>query len=363
MKNYVITFGGDSCEHDVSVITALSAYNAINQQFNILPIYLKNAKFYLCKNPLKIEKIINFSKKDFSEVCFSGGELRFVGKRKKGVRVDCAINCNHGGGGENGALAGVFELAAIPYTSAGVFPSALYMDKVFGKHFLEKKKFPVVPYKVCRSVSDLSAAETLGFPVIVKPARQGSSIGIGIAKDAEELAKAFDFAKRFDDKVLVEKALEGFTELNCAAYLRGGEIIISDIEKIETKGDFYDFDSKYGAGGASRQIPAVIEDKLTDRIKRITAEIYRYSELRGVVRIDFLLSSTGKLYVNEINTVPGSLAFYLFKGQGINLSELICDLAEEGIAEYERKKEKITCFKDGILSDFNASKLEIGVKK
>ncbi len=363
MKNYVITFGGESCEHDVSVITALSAYNAINRQFNILSVYLKNASFFLCKKSLKIEKIVNFSKKNFEEVFFSDGEMRFVGKRKKGVRIDCAINCNHGGGGESGALAGVFELADIPYTSAGVFPSALYMDKVFTKYFLEKKKFPVVPYKIIRGENDLSVAEELDYPVILKPARQGSSIGISVATNAEELKNAYELAKKFDEKVLAEKALENFTELNCAAYRHNGEIIVGDIEKIETKGEFYDFDSKYGKEGATREIPAVIEEKLAERIKKITADIYRFSELCGVVRIDFLLSDKGKLYVNEINTVPGSLAFYLFKGQGINLSRLLCDLAEEGIARFEKKKKIVTSFDNNILSEFNASKLEFGVKK
>lgn len=362
MKTIGLTFGGDSCEHDISVITAFSVINSINDIFNIVPIYIKNGKFYISKKTVKFNKIVNFLKKKFKEVGFSAGSLYCLGMKDKRIKLDCVLICNHGGGGENGALCGVFEMAGIPYTSAGIFQSALFMDKIFTKFFLEKKKFPFVPYRVCK-FEDLNSAEELGYPLIVKPARQGSSVGIGLAKTMAELVECFKFAAEFDDKILIEKALVNFTELNCAAYLSNGKIIVSDVERVGIPGEYYDFKAKYMSNEATREIPAQIDNKLTEKIKRMTTEIYKIAELKGVVRIDYLLSENGKLYVNEINTVPGSLAFYMFKRQGTDMKKLVKDIVEEAIKFFEKKEKLISSYNADVLAGFNVSKLELGVKK
>ena len=361
MKNIVLLFGGDSCEHDVSVITALSVYNSIKEICRILPIYVKNGTFYLCKKSLKINKIRNFSQKNFSEVAFASGGMSMLSRKKKKIPIFCAVNCCHGGCGENGALAGLLENARIPQTSPGVYQSALFMDKVFTKYFLEKKKISVVPYRVV-SKDDYDVAKELGFPLIVKPARQGSSIGIGVVENEDKLPDAIDLAASFDDKIIVEKALVGFTELNCAAYRKGKVVIVSEIEKIVSDKKYYDFDSKYVKNDVSREIPANIDEKITDRIKNITKSLYVSSELKGVVRVDFLLSATGKLYVNEVNTVPGSLAFYLFKGMG-GFRRIVFDTIAEARRQFEEREKLITDFSGNVLDNFDESKLDAGVKK
>lgn len=361
MKNLILLFGGDSCEHDVSVITALSVYNSIKDVCRILPIYVKNNTFFMCKKTLKIDKIVNFSQKEFYEIGFASNCLYFVGRRKKKIPVYCAVNCCHGGNGENGALAGALDMAGIPQTSPDVYQSALFMDKAFTKYFLEKKKFSVVPYRVVTK-NDFEAARELAFPLIVKPAAQGSSIGITVAETEDELSEAIEFASKFDKKILVEKALVGFTELNCAAYKKGDEIIVSEVEKIVSDKKYYDFASKYVKNDVSRETPAKIDDKMTERVKNLTRSLYVASELKGVVRVDFLLSATGKLYVNEVNTVPGSLAFYLFKGKG-GIRRIVFDTVSECRADFEEKAKLIKDYSGDVLSNFDEGKLEMGVKK
>lgn len=363
MKNICLIFGGNSYENEVSVITTFFVEKVLISNFRLFTIYKKNNKFYICKKLLNFEKIANFAKSHFHEVFFC--ENGFVYKKSgRKVNVDCVINCCHGGEGENGAIAGMMECFGIPYTSAGVYPSSLFMDKCLTKVFLRYYKIPTLPFLSAIGEIDYSAVDKIGYPIVVKPARLGSSIGIDIAFNADELQKAIAFASGFDDKLLLEKGLTSFSELNCAAYKRGSEIIISEIEEIVNGSKLYDFGTKYIHNDVIRNIPADISEECKEKVIAYTRKIYEKAELEGVIRVDFLLDKIeNKVYVNEVNVVPGSLAFYLFKKKGISFSELLFDLIQEGIEKAKAYQKEIPISPNGILLKMSEESFEDGVKK
>lgn len=332
MKSIAIVFGGDSYENEVSVISAYIAYNSLFIRYNIYPIFIKNDIFYLCKKSINLQKIANFSKKYFSQVLFCKNGFVYYGTKKK-IELDCVLNCCHGGKGENGALSGLFESLGLPYTSADMFPSALFMDKVHTKEFLAENDLPFVPYLVLNGASLDSIGEVLGYPLIVKPARLGSSIGIELASNGKELRENYVFATNFDEKVLVEKALTNFCELNCAAYSYNGEVILSEVEEINNHSMVYDFGSKYLHNDVERNIPPQnIPQDIVDKVAEYTRIIYKKGEMKGVMRVDYLYDRDGKrLFVNEVNVIPGSLAFYLFQKKGIPFVKMLSEMIEEGI--------------------------------
>ena len=360
MKNIIITFGGESCERDISVITAITAYNAVFATYRIFPIYLKDDKFYSVKNISKIKEIANFSLSNFYEVEFKCGCMQKTGIFSKKIPISCAIICNHGGVGENGALEGFFETVGIPCTAPDVFQCAMFMDKIFTKQFLNNW-VRTLPWQELHKGESCNLNK-IEYPAIVKPARLGSSIGIGIAKTESELKERLEFAFNFDSIVLVEKALENFIEFNCAAFKYKGKTIVSDVEMLSFEREFYDFESKYLSSQiANREFPAKISDVLKDEIKETTKLIYEKSRCKGVIRIDYLYD--GNLYVNEVNAVPGSLSFYLFKNKNIDMEKLLDMLIEESEKEFKKRKELINTFESSILENINVDKLTFGVKK
>ena len=190
MKTLALVFGGESCEHDISVITALSVYNAIKNRFQVYPVYLKEGLFWTGEALKDVSFYAEFDIKKLKETTFRPGLM--VVKKRFGYahyKIDCVLVCNHGGVGENGSLSGYFEIVGIPYTSSDPVGSGICMDKVLTKYFLEKFRFPVVNYRVYRKGGKVSKVEELGYPVILKPARLGSSVGISYVRNREELEK------------------------------------------------------------------------------------------------------------------------------------------------------------------------------
>lgn len=360
MKNLILLFGGDSCENDISIITAFSTYKALKCIYNIIPIYIKNGAFLHIKNMQKIGNLSKITSTKFSEVNISKGKLKFNNFFKKSKVVFCAIICNHGGIGENGSLQGYLNIARIPYTSSDVFASSIFMDKEYTKNFVSGI-CDTVPFLVIHKDEKIDYT-SINYPVIVKPARLGSSVGIGIAHNEEELKERTEFAFEFDNKIIIEKALTNFIELNCAAFRKGNKIIVSDIERPIFNNEYYDFDTKYtNVNTGEREFPAKIHDELASKIKELTETVYRRSEAKGVIRIDFLYN--GKLYLNEVNTVPGSLAFYLFKNKNVDFKDLLITMIEEGVSDFMKKESLITSFDSCVLENMDSEKLFDGLKK
>lgn len=354
-----VLFGGRSPESDISVITAMQALAALSEsEHEVRPFYMCDGVFYTGKLD-SVAAFTPFRAEEHTAVALYGGVFCSLrrGKLKREWKPDVALICCHGGEGENGVLQGLLDFNGVPYCSSGVAGSAIGMDKVLSKRIFDNMLLNVVPYAVLsrteyadgKCEGALRAAK-LDYPLIVKPVSQGSSIGISAAENPEELARALETAFEFGDKAIVEEKLVDFTEVNCAAFMREGKVVVSETEQPVSAGDILTFEDKYmrGEKGGGNIMPADIGD-LNRVVRANTEKIYRELELFGVVRVDFLVDKArGKVYVNEINTVPGSLAFYLFEPLGIDFTQLLEALAAEGAARGRRIADK-TVFRSPVL--------------
>lgn len=361
-KNLVIIYGGKSCEHDISIITALHCYNSINiNSYNKILVYLWNGKFYIGENLSNMNSYIKFKPEKFVQVTFIKQKMYQVkGKIKYIKDIDCALLCTHGGEGENGALQGYLEINEIPYTSSSIFASSLSMDKIKTKKMLEIYHYKTLPYLVINENNiDIEKIEkSLQFPLIVKPSKLGSSIGISKVNSDNELIKAIELALFYDKNILIEEYLENNIEINCAAFLKDNEIIVSMLERPISESDFLSYEEKYVQGNKydiKKEFPANIDEKLAKKIKNTTKNIYKDFQYSGVIRVDFLVKDKN-VFVNEINTIPGSLAFYLFSCQGISYSQIIETMIDEAIKEKKKEDMLITSFYSNILSNYKGGK-------
>lgn len=360
-----LIFGGRSPESDISVITALTAAAALSETgYEVTPVYMYGGDFYT-GGLGKVEEFTPFRPERHKKVLLYKGsffELRRDRLRGK-WRPDVALVCCHGGEGEDGTLSALLEYNGVPYCSTGIAGSAIGMDKELSKRFFRSMLLNVVPYAVVTKgefesggAAEKIRAAKLRYPLIVKPVSQGSSIGICTAGTEEELPAALAAALAYGDRAIVEEKLSDFTEVNCAAFARGGEIVVSETEQPLSAGDVLTFEDKYlgGEKGAGGRVPADIGE-LSAVIGDMTRRIYLALGLTGVVRADFLVDERrGKVYINEINTVPGSLAFYLFEPLGISAPELLTSLIKEGAAKGDRRT-GAAVFPSPVLTHYSAS--------
>ena len=352
MKKIIVFFGGKSQEHDISVITGVFTLNALDKKkFDGVPVYVdKDGKWWTGKCLYDVKNFRDGTLKGLKRVTLLSGDdtLYAVGAKIKPLCTAAgAINCMHGRNGEDGTVSGVCRLCNIPLASPDVFASALAMDKDVCKTCLKGLGVKTVEGTTVERrnyyddrASFLKSSEYLGYPVIVKPCSSGSSIGITIAKDKLELMNSLDVAFKFDVKALVEKFIDGAYDVNCACYKIGKKICVSECEK-PVGGKFLSFSDKYlgSKTGAERQFPADIDEKISDEIKTTTALIYDKFCFSGIVRTDYLVSGKD-VYLNEINAVPGSLAYYLFCDKISAFTDLLTDLLYES---FERSREYQGC--------------------
>ena len=256
--------------------------------------------------------------------------------------IDVVFPVLHGTFGEDGTVQGLLELAGLPYVGAGVLASSVSMDKEMTKRVCAQRMLPIVDYvTVMRENPDIAeACRALPFPMFVKPANLGSSLGISKARNAEELKAAVSLAGQYDRKVIVERAIIG-RELECAVL--GNEAPMASLPcEILPSREFYDYEDKYLLDRARTQVPADLPPEQTEEVRRLAVECYRAVECAGLGRVDFLLeSATGKLYINEINTIPGftSISMYpkMWERSGIPFPALIDRLIELAIVRHQRK--------------------------
>lgn len=355
-----ILFGGSSVEHDISILSAIQVMKSIDQEkYRIVPLYLSKSGFLLAgerfkdlatfqkKLTIKQSEYVNIVRKD------DGSYLSYrFRKFKKELKIDLILPIMHGKGVEDGNISGYLEILKIPHASSKVMGASIAQDKEITKIILEKMQIKVIPYEVY--INKDYRLSSLEYPLIIKPAKLGSSIGIQKVNNDEEYFKAINNAFKYDHKVIVEKCLTNFKEFSIACYEKKEEIILSDIEELKLSSDIYRFTDKYQNGEKSEtsnhQLPANIGKDLSDQIKEIVKKIYRKFELSGVIRVDFLYDNIEeKLFVNEINTIPGSLAFYLFDKQGIAFKDLIDDLIKQTLINELKTKEYLQSFESSIL--------------
>lgn len=340
-----VFFGGKSCEHNVSIVTGVQAIAGFPREHKAVPVYIDRDGVwhtgggYADINFYSGEK----SKDKGKEVHLRPSSPYLYAKNgKKVCKLDCCLICNHGLGGEDGSLQGLIELSGIPYTGSGILASAAGLDKAVMKKLFSAASLPVLPHVtisaeeyVNDSYSALERIKSLSFPLIVKPCNLGSSIGIGIAHDLIELYAAIRAALEWDGRAVIERALENFEEYNCAVLC--GEA--SEVEKPVGWKDYLTYEDKYlsKSSGVGREFPAKIDDELRSKIRDLAVKVASAVGADGVSRVDFLCKD-GELYVNEINTVPGSLSAYFYDGgESYVINKLISRAIEVHRGKQKRK--------------------------
>ncbi len=387
MKKVGVIFGGVTCEHDVSIVTGIQLINNMDKsKYEVYPIYIhSDGEWYADEKLLdvKIYKEFDSYKLGIDKGYIAPNRPGLVIKSKgilskeTFIQLDYVIPAMHGMNGEDGTIQGLLELANIPYTSSGVLGASVGMDKILMKKVFEAHLLPVLPYTYFlrnewennrdEVISKIELA--LEYPMFVKPSNLGSSIGISKVKDRESLISAIDIAISFDERVIVEKALEDFKEVNCSAIGRADDVTSSTTEQPVSWKDFLTFDDKYmsgekgtkieennksGMASMTRKVPAEITDAQSAEVKDLTIKAFKAVNSKGVVRVDFLIDNTdGKVYINEINTIPGSFAFYLWKHDGMQYSDLIDKLIDIAEKEYQEKNKNNYTYKSDIVGNFS----------
>lgn len=356
MENILVMFGGESTEHDISIISALQAMENLDKtKYNIMPFYIdKQGNFLAGKllNDIKFLKNINYSKADKvyfkpnSNYLYAKGKF----KEKKVFKIDVAIPIFHGKNGEDGVVQGMLKLSKIPFACCGILGLSVGMDKIVQKHIFKALNIPIIDFFwFDKKEYELNKQSILNnndfdFPKIVKPCNLGSSIGINIANSKEELMQAIEIALHFDNKIIVEKALTDFKEINIALLKKYDEILFSDIEQPKNWKKFLDFDEKYMSNIKSNKLnkdkkKIKVSEKLLKTIKDYSNKVYKLLDAQGTVRFDYIYDKKDKkIYLNEINTIPGSLSFYLWKNHNLEYKDLLNILIEQ--AKYESLQEK-----------------------
>ncbi len=383
-----VIFGGVSVEHEVSVITAIQAMESIDaQKYEIIPIYIdKQGIWYsgAMLRDIKLYSDMDLLKRYAKEVILYKRDNLFYLQNKRGLfrkdvtELDLCLPIMHGTYGEDGNLQGYLETVGIPYCESDTYAAVVGQDKVFMKQIWKESGVPVVkfdwffdtdynkdPEKI------IERLEKIGYPLIVKPARLGSSVGIKVCKNQTELNDAILDAINYDNKILVEEVVDNLVEVNISVLGNYQKQSLSVIEEVGSKNSILTYEDKYTGGGkgpskgmasAKRIIPARISPKLEKEVCDAAIKAYRSLNSSGVVRIDFLIDSKNeKVYANEINSIPGSLSFYLWEKTDKEYHELLDDILNLGVRAFKNKKSKIHSFDTNILSNY-ANNKEKGIK-
>lgn len=373
MKKILICFGGISPEHDVSIITGLQVLEHIDRtKYNPFVLYItKQGELKL----LRINSRIEFLESAMKNVSFgrdkNGGYVAEQRLLSSKIYIDCAYLAFHGGIGESGSLQGVFETMGIPYTSPSVESSSVSMNKALTKEVVSMYGVDVIPGLSVKSAEILKKPEkitkeilsTIKLPLIIKPSHFGSSIGVVVAKTEISLTKALMAASLIDSEIVIEKYINNFTEYNCSVRKFQGKIETSEIERPLSKLEILSFADKYergskktgGMASLSRELPAKLTVKLKSKIEDNAKKVYIATRSKGVVRCDFLYSGK-KLYLLEINPIPGSMSFYLWEAKGNSFESQISELIEESISDYSESKKTIFDHQTDIAKRFINSK-------
>lgn len=382
MYNIGVIYGSRTCEHDVSIISALQAAQALDKKkYNVTYIYigregtwytgeaLADVKFYEHFDPEKVTRVLPAGENSKLLLYHLPEKKKLFGgvAAERVAVLDVVMPVLHGLNGEDGTLQGMLELFDVPYTSAGVMGSAVGMDKITMKLLFKGCGFPVVEgvwfdrgrwSRERDGVMD-ECEDKLGFPLIVKPANLGSSIGINIAHDRNQLEDAIETAAAYDHRILVEKAVTPLREVNCSVLGYGDHVETSELEMPVTQEEFLTFEGKYtrnakGAGGMASQvrlIPAPISEQAAQTVRDLAVRAFRAMDLKGVVRIDFILDKDENVFINEANTIPGSLAFYLWEPKGIPFVALVDGMVECAFSAWADRKASVFSHDSTLLAN------------
>lgn len=375
-----VLFGGVSVEHEISVITAVQAMKSMDKEkYDIVPIYIdKDRNIYTGKLLMEIDsyKDMDLLKRYAKRVVFYTDNGHYYLQSLKGFKrnideVDIVFPIVHGSGVEDGSIAGYLETLGVPYVGPNVLSAALGQDKIMMKEVFKANNLPIVDYLwffdfeyAMNKDEIISKINNLGYPVIIKPATLGSSVGITVVHNENELDSAINDAISYDQKILVEKMVEKLVEVNCSVRGTSSECETSAIEEVLSSDEILSYRDKYmggnktkGMANVGRIIPARLEESELELVKELSIKVFKLLNLSGICRIDFLYDKANKkLYINEPNTIPGSLSFYLWEPLGIKYKDLLDQAITTAIREYKKKQRKTFSFDTNILQNFNGLK-------
>lgn len=385
MKTTVgVFFGGRSTEHEISVISANQAINAFNpDKYEIVPIYIsKEGRWYTgsdlltLSNYRNIPALLSKVQDVYMRPVYGDFNLYSVKKPLFGKDVvktlDVAVPVLHGTNVEDGKFEGVLETIGLPYAGCDTLASANGMDKITMKMILRSEGIPVVDYvwftdrqwAADRDAVIADIENKLGYPVIVKPADLGSSIGIGAAHDRNQLIERLNNAARFSTRLIVEHMVEALREINCSVLGDADEYETSVLEEPIKADEILSYGDKYMGGGmhaAQKRIPAQLPDDVAAECRRLAGETFRVLSCHGVSRVDLIMDdASGKVYVNEINTIPGSLSYYLWEAGGLSFEALMDRLVRLALKRRRDQQSKVLTFDQNIFALGGGAK---GIKK
>ncbi len=375
-KKVLVVYGGESPEHEVAVITALQVMNAlVGAGYQVLPLYItKSGNWRLGDEKfLKIETYKEPSRMD------TLGKEAILSPEKDGLLMTKGwfgfSPCNdqpevvfpviHGKGGEDGTLQGLFELANIPFVGCGVTASAIKIDK-----YLAKRVAGSLGIKVLNDLlvvkGEKNNLSKVKFPAFVKPVGLGSSIGLKKVKNRQELNEAIEVAFCYDTRVMIEEAMEKPKEVNISI-IGNGPYKLSVTEQPVASGEVLSFEDKYvsegkktkGMASAQRLIPATVGEKIIKEVEESARKFFREIGGKGMARIDFMVNKNNEVYFNEINTMPGSLAFYLWEKTNLSFPDLVDELVVLAVAEWREQNRLVKTFENNILASVGS----IGLKR
>lgn len=380
MKTTVgVFFGGRSVEHEISVLTALQSMYAFDSaRYNIIPIYIsKEGRWYSGEALMSVSnyKDLNALKSQCEEVFMNPeyGDYNLYRRKKKlfGSQVvatlDVAIPALHGTNGEDGVFQGLLETIGIPFAGCDTLSAAIGMDKIVMKMVLEHCNIPIVDYvwftdKQWFADKEKWADEVehrLGYPVIVKPANLGSSVGISRADSRAELLAKVDEASRYSTRLVIEDLVENLKEINCSVLGDCDDYITSVCEEPIKSGKILSYEDKYMGGSkgesgmqaSEKRIPANLSPEQTERVQFLAGETFRVLSCHGVARVDVMIDdNTGNIYVNEINAIPGSLSFYLWEATKVPFDELMDRMVTLALKRKREQGNKTVSYSQNIFA-------------
>ena len=393
--NTAVFFGGESVEHEVSIISAHQAIEALDKEkYNVIPVYVaKDRRLYTSEAMQDIsfftgrrldEAIAEATQidivKENSQVVIKPVQAKLFGPKNLGT-IDIAIPVMHGTNGEDGTIQGFLEMLKVPYAGCDLYGAAVGQDKVLQKNILNDNGLPITNwfwvygYEMDENRDEiLKQVHKLIYPVILKPARTGSSVGISIAHNDEEYLACFEEARQYDEKVITEKVVKPMREINCSVLgdTYGAEASVLEEVASVSHDELLSFKDKYQGGGkgakgakssgpskgmasTSRIVPAPLSDAETDLIRKLALKAFKVLGLSGVCRIDFLMDAeTKKIYINEVNTIPGSLAYYLWTEKGVSFTELMDRLVDQALNRERRRSKMTFSYDTDLLLNYQA---------
>lgn len=395
-----IIFGGKSVEHEISIITGNQAINAVDEEkYEIVPIYIsKKGLMYTGSELLDLNnyKDLNALISKVTQITLvNDGEkvnlVRFPAKNFKNNilnTIDVAIPTMHGTNGEDGAIQGYLEILGIPYAGCDILSSSVGMDKIMMRRVLKEAKIPSLDYVSFYSLDYIDQPEQtiseienkINYPVIVKAGNLGSSVGIKKANDRTKLKEAIEYAMQFSDRIMVERAIEHLREINCSVIGDSVEAKASECEEPFGSDEILSYSDKYmpgkgnktgkmgnkisrdskeqGMAALDRKIPADITPERKKEIQDLAIQTFKTLGCSGVSRIDFMIDKdTDELYVNEINTIPGALSFYLWQATDLEFDKEIDKLVELAFKRQRQREERTYSYDENILAMSGSGKL------